>query len=133
MKSISAEQLLIEHGVKPTPQRVVITRSIIESKEHPTADDVHHAVKGKLPVLLSRATVYNTLNTLVAAGVIKELNVQTGRTRYDANLARHHHFVDVKSGKIVDIPWELVPELPASLSGKYKVRSYEVTFFGEMS
>lgn len=126
------EELLISHGVKPTPQRVVIAEFLLETRSHPTAEEVFASVVNKLPVPLSRATVYNTLNALVEAGVAKEVATDPGRTRYDANLDRHHHFVDVNSGEIIDVPWEEIPQLPKSLGGKFRVLGYQITFFGEM-
>jgi len=127
-----AEEMLLAKGVKPTPQRVVITEYILSTDSHPTADEVLDAVADKLPVQLSRATVYNTLNALVASGVIQEVFTEPGRTRYDANMSDHHHFVDVKSGRIIDIPTHMVPELSSQLGGKFKVRNYQITFFGDI-
>ncbi len=129
----SVEDILIEHGVKPTPQRVVIAKFMLETHSHPTADEVLQAVENELPVALSRATVYNTLNTLVAAGVIREVVTEADRTRYDANMTEHHHFVDVKSGKILDIPADRIAHLKPLLGDKFKVHSYQITFFGEVS
>ena len=129
---LTAEELLTQRGVKLTPQRLVIAQYLLETQDHPTAEDVLKAVSDKLPVALSRATVYNTLNTLVEAGVIREVFTEPGRTRYDANVEKHHHFVDVRTGQILDIPWEDVPILPGSLQGKFKVHGYEITFYGEV-
>ncbi len=129
----SIDDLLIQHNVKPTPQRVVITQFLMESDAHPTADEIMEGVKARLPVCMSRATVYNTLNTLVQAGVIKEVSFEAGRTRYDANLIEHHHFVDLKTGRILDIPWERVSELCQSLGPEYKIQDYQITFYGEMN
>ena len=126
------EELLTSHGVKPTAQRVVITEFVMGTQEHPTADQILQNVSDRLPVSLSRATVYNTLNTLVEAGVIREVFTEPGPARYDANLDRHHHFVDTRTGRIFDIPWEEVPQLPKELTGKYKVHGYQITFFGEL-
>lgn len=128
-----AEVMLAGKGVKPTPQRVVITEYLMGTESHPTADQILEAVAEKLPVSLSRATVYNTLKTLVDAGVIQEVLTEPGRTRYDANVSDHHHFVDVKTGQIMDVPHELVPHLGSQLGGKFKVHNYTVTFFGEIS
>lgn len=127
----AAEQLLQSRGVKPTPQRVVITQFLLESTAHPTADEVLDGVANKLPVCLSRATVYNTLNTLVEAGVVNEVYLEAGKTRYDANTCEHHHFVDQKTGQIIDIPWEQVSQLCQSLGPEFKIRNYQITFFGE--
>lgn len=127
-----AEELLLAKGVKPTAQRVVIADYILNTKSHPTAEDILAAVADRLPVSLSRATVYNTLNALVEAGVIQEVFTEPGRTRYDANTTEHHHFVDLKSGQIIDIPEEMVPQLKQHLGDKFKVHNYQITFYGEI-
>jgi Fe2+ or Zn2+ uptake regulation protein len=133
MKEIlDVEQVLISKGVKPTPQRMVIADFLMHTHSHPTADEVLTAVENRLPCALSRATVYNTLNSLVAAGVVQEVVTEAGKTRYDANVSDHHHFVDVKTGRIFDIPGDLVPKLSEKLGEKYKVHNYQITFYGEM-
>ncbi len=131
-KKMTAEQLLLSHGVKPTPQRVVIADYLLQTQSHPTADDVMLAVADALPVALSRATVYNTLNTLKEAGVIKEVLTEPGRVRYDANITPHQHFVDVKSGKIVDILADKVEAIGKLLGDDYKVHGFQVLFYGEI-
>lgn len=128
----SAEQLLLSRGVKPTPQRVVIAEYLLQTESHPTADEVLSAVAQALPVALSRATVYNTLNTLKEAGVINEVLTEPGRVRYDANITHHHHFVDVKTGKIVDIPSDKVEAIGKLLGDQYKVHGFQVLFYGEV-
>lgn len=127
-----AEQLLSGKGLKPTPQRVVITQYVLETETHPTAEEVFVAVENALPVALSRATVYNTLNALVKVGVVREMYTDPSAARYDANLSDHHHFIDVKTGRILDVPKEMVPELTQHLGKNYKVHNYQVTFYGEV-
>jgi Fe2+ or Zn2+ uptake regulation protein len=85
-----------------------------------------------LPVDLSRATVYNTLNSLKEAGVVREVFTEPGKVRYDANVSNHHHFVDVKTGQVVDVPVEKVEELGRLLDSKFKVHGVQVVFFGEL-
>jgi Fe2+ or Zn2+ uptake regulation protein len=126
------EELLQSHGVKPTPQRAVIAQYLIGTHCHPTADEVFQAVTESLPVPLSRATVYNTLNTLVEAGVIKEVVTEPGRSRYDANVSEHHHFVDVKTGQVHDVDSDLLSEINLKLGERFKVHSFHVTFYGEV-
>jgi Fe2+ or Zn2+ uptake regulation protein len=130
--SQSVETVLLSRGVKPTPQRIVIAEYLLNTLDHPTADEVLIAVSDKLPVALSRATVYNTLKSLKDAGVIREVFTEPGMVRYDANLFNHHHFVDVKSGRILDVPVEKVEQLGKLLDKKYKVHSVQVTFFGDL-
>ncbi len=133
MEGISVEKFLQDHGVKPTPQRMVIAQYVLHSKRHPTADQVFQAVAEKLPVALSRATVYNTLNTLVGAGALKEVYLESGPARYDANIDEHHHFIDVKTGQVFDIDANKVKALAPELGPDFKVHHYSVTFFGEKS
>ncbi len=125
------EKMLIARGVKPTAQRVVIAEYLLQTHDHPTADEILQAVAERLPVL-SRATVYNTLHTLVEAGVIQEVITDAGCVRYDANTSDHHHFVDVTSGRIFDIPNDMVPELKERLGERFKVHGYKVVFYGEV-
>lgn len=132
MTATSIEELLLSHGVKPTPQRMVVAAFLVGTRSHPTADEVLLAVANELPIPMSRATVYNTLNTLVEAGLVREVSTEPGRTRYDANLQEHHHFVDVKTGKIIDIPWGQVSQLCESLGEQFKIHDYQITFYGEM-
>jgi Fur family peroxide stress response transcriptional regulator len=78
-----ARALLLEKGLNITPQRVVITDYLLHTIEHPSADEVFEAVKERLPSC-SRATVYNTLNTLTEAGIVRAFSPEPGKTRYDA-------------------------------------------------
>jgi Fur family peroxide stress response transcriptional regulator len=136
MTALDIEQLLNDHGVKPTPQRAVITDFLVHTHSHPTADDVFAAVADKLPVTLSRATVYNTLSVLVQAKVIQEVFTEPGKARYDANLSDHHHFVDSRTGEVIDVCLENISHLPVSLTndfleGKFELEGYQITFFGK--
>lgn len=126
------EDLLTRHGVKATPQRAVIAEFLLGTCAHPTADEVFQAVSDKLPVSLSRATVYNTLNCLVEAGVIKEVFTEPGKARYDANMSDHHHFVDVKTGKVFDIEPGKISDMEINLGANFKVQNFHVTVFGEV-
>jgi Fur family iron response transcriptional regulator len=72
--------------------------------------------------MISRATVYNTLNLFVDKGLLQRLLVGDGRVVYDPDLSPHHHLVDVDSGVVYDIPWEAV-EIPRIDS----VEGFEVT------
>lgn len=132
LTTLNVEDLLRKHHVKPTSQRVIITSYLLSTEDHPSAEEVFEDIKETLPVRPSRATVYNTLNALVEANVIREVTVDPKRVRYDANLEFHHHFVDIKTGKIRDIPQDKVDAISQSLDKKYEIDSYQITFFGEI-
>jgi len=130
LDSIKVEKFLQKFGVKPTPQRMVIAEYVCSTKSHPTADQIFQSVAKKLPIALSRATVYNTLNTLVQAGALKEVYLESGPARYDANIDDHHHFIDTKTGQVFDIDSDQVKALAPQLGSGFKVHHYSVTFYG---
>lgn len=132
MSAESIEKLLKAHGVKPTAQRVVILEYLQKTERHPTADQVHKQVSTDLPVAISRATVYNTLNLLQEKGVIKAIGTEPGLTRYDAKMNNHHHFVDLDSGKIFDIDDQFLGSVNVCLDEKYQVNDYQITFYGHV-
>ena len=79
-------------GVKLTHQRLEIMRELAGSGEHPDADAVWKGVRMRMPTL-SLDTVYRTLGLLLDLGLIATLGPSRERTRFDANMNSHHHFV----------------------------------------
>jgi len=79
-------------GIKLTHQRIEIFREIASRDDHPDAEAVFHGVRQRLPSL-SLDTVYRTLWRLADLGLVTTLGAPRERTRFDANLSRHHHFV----------------------------------------
>ncbi len=97
-------KLLRERGIQPSAQRVAVGAYVLDTLDHPSADQVFAHVRRGFP-MLSRATVYNTLNLFVANGLLRALVVAEGKILFDPNMEPHHHFIDESSGAIVDVPW----------------------------
>ncbi len=125
MKSIpitlreDAVKLLQRHGVSLTRQRIDIAQVLFAKCQHLSADqiqaqiDAHHAYA-------SKATVYNTLKLFVKKGLVREVMVDPSKIFYDSNTEAHHHFYDVVSGELSDIPDDEItisslPPLPAGM------------------
>lgn len=95
-------RLLVEHGINPTPQRVLITRTLFLQGTHLAAEDVFQTVNvGSTSV--SKATVYNTLGLLASKGLVREVIADPARVFYDPNTSPHHHLYDEVSGELTDI------------------------------
>lgn len=123
--------LLRAHGIQPSAQRVAVARYVLETCEHPTADKVWSRVKRAFP-MISRATVYNTLNLFVKKGLLRQLVINEGKTVFDANVGKHHHFVDEQSGRLYDIPWEALAVSKVDSLDGFEVREYHVVVRGRM-
>ncbi len=84
-------------GAKLTHQRMEIFREVAQSADHPDVEKVYNGVRKRMPTV-SLDTVYRTLGWLKELGLIKTLGPPRERTRFDANLSHHHHFVCVQCG-----------------------------------
>ncbi len=84
-------------GAKLTPQRIEIFREVAVSEEHPDAEMIYRRVRKRLPTV-SLDTVYRTLWWLAGLGLVAAIGPARERTRFDANLTRHHHFVCIRCG-----------------------------------
>ncbi|MGH9299452.1 MAG: Fur family transcriptional regulator, partial [Acidimicrobiales bacterium] len=86
-----------------TPQRRVVAEVLNGEHVHLTAEAVHDRAQQRLPEI-SLATVYNTLNELVAMGEVREVPAAGGARRYDPNAhLGHHHLVCTRCGELRDI------------------------------
>lgn len=125
------EARLLAAGVQPTAQRIAICRYVLCQAEHPTADQVKEWADRNFPKL-SLATVYNTLNLLVRAGLLKELRFpHREKAVYDNNVSPHFHFLDEKSGELFDVSPEEV-EVSPKLKSMFQVKSVEVLLMGNV-
>jgi Fur family transcriptional regulator, iron response regulator len=122
-------QRLKEHGIQPSAQRLAVAQYVLSTDDHPSADQVLARVQPLVP-MLSRATVYNTLNLFVEKGLLRQLVLAEGKVVFDPVLERHHHFIDDDTGRIEDVPWDAIRVSdPARLEG-YDVTDYMVVMRG---
>ena len=102
------------HGLSVTQQRLAIFEALAGSRAHPSAEQIHLAVRRKHPSL-SLATVYKNLEALRAVGAVSDVNPLHIEARYEASLpgmgegALHHHLVCTSCFKVCDLPASLVP------------------------
>ena len=97
--------LLRSHGIQPSAQRLAVAGYVLDTLEHPSADQVFARVRAASPGL-SRATIYNTLNLFVAKGLLRSMALHGGKVLFNPNVGPHHHFVDEVTGEIHDVPWD---------------------------
>lgn len=113
-------KLLEKHGVMPTPQRLEVASILLARPQHLSAEQIIDQLKAT-GSRVSKATVYNTLNLFGERGIIKEVMVDPVRKYYDSTTHVHHHFYNVDTGVLSDIPDEVVrfqhlPPLPEGTS-----------------
>ena len=93
-------------GLRPTRQRLALSRLLHEGgNRHLSAEQLHEEALAA-GVRVSLATVYNALHQFTAAGLLREIVVEPGRSYFDTNTSHHHHFFCEEDRYLVDIPGE---------------------------
>ena len=108
--------LFEKYGILPTPQRLEIAHILLEKPQHLSAEHIIEKLRVAHSAV-SKATVYNTLKLFSERGLVKEVMVDPVRKFYDSTTHPHHHFYNLDSGELSDIPddsvlFEKLPELP---------------------
>ena len=110
------------------PQRAAILHLLDGNKQHPSAEDIYGRIKRKFPGM-SFATVYNTLQSLLSAGELAEVRIDSKRSRFDPGLKQHSHLMCVDCGAIFDLPLRR-PPAPAGKPAGFSVLRCNVEFYG---
>lgn len=122
MADFDPHSLLESRGLRATRPRVFVAQLLFSDgiDKHVTAESVAEllANRGQRVAL---ATVYNTLNSFVGAGLMKQLSgIDLAATIFDTNIEPHFHFYDEADDTLTDIPVSAikVESLPPTPDGK---------------
>ena len=93
---------------------------------HLSADQVYQRVRSAFP-RVALATVYNNLNKLCRAGLIRKISVEGMPDRFD-RMVKHDHIVCRNCGRLTDIQLQdLTASLREQLGGEFL--SYDLKVF----
>ncbi|MBW4522598.1 MAG: transcriptional repressor [Scytolyngbya sp. HA4215-MV1] len=129
-QAVDVVQILKSKRLRVTPQRFAVYANLLTRTDHPTAEQIVTDLNQHAPTS-SQAAVYSALQALREVGLVREVLLEAGVCRYDANVALHHHFRCRCCGAIEDIAWDTfrsvdLTKLRSDLCGE----SYEVTVYG---
>jgi len=129
-QAMAMVNLLKSAGLRVTPQRFAVYANLCDRADHPTAEQILSDLNQDSPTS-SQATVYSALQALREAGLVREVLLQEGVCRYDANVSPHHHFRCRSCGAIEDIAWEIFAGINLQrLRPGLQADLYEVTVQG---
>jgi Fur family peroxide stress response transcriptional regulator len=120
-----------EHCLSMTPQRLAIYKALIESTDHPSAENIFNCVRASFPDI-AIDTVYRTLATFSEIEVIHVVEGYGEAKRYDPDIEPHHHFRCTRCNKIVDLHGDIFGKLkiPNRIKQKYNVSNVKVVLEG---
>lgn len=123
---------LREDGFRITPQRIAIVDYVLNTEEHPTAEQIHNVVKKKYP-MISLSTVYKTLDLLKQKQLVKQIEIG-GEARFDGHTDEHINLICMKCGKIEDVDEDLKEiQNRAARKSKYEIVKSSFELFGYCS
>jgi Fur family peroxide stress response transcriptional regulator len=127
----STIEALRSKGYKATPQRIAICRIALNSKAHPSTQQVYDEVK-KIHPTVSLATVYKTLEILKDLDLVQELNFPEGQARFDSNMNPHINLICLKCGIITDLDDKTIKEITRKVATttKFKPTGQRIDVYG---
>lgn len=118
---------LREVKLKITPARLSVL-SVLEHSDVPLdAGTIKNRVQG------DKVTVFRILNSLTDKGLLKPVQFNEGKLRYEyAGKPKHHHFICENCGKIIDIEGCPISVLEKDIEKKkgVLVKRHSLEFFG---
>ena len=116
-------------GLRPTKQRLQICEVLFDTEKtfHFTINELDQKIKDKIHNKISLATIYNTVHAFEKKGYLKQIPVNSNQTYFDTNITDHHHFYNLKDGKLIDLENSDVGpiNIKRKINGK-KIKSIEV-------
>ena len=121
-------QELKNKNIRLSHHRLKVLEFLNDNRIHPTVDQIYIELHKELPTL-SKTTVYNSLNALVDAGLVKVITIEDNETRYDIVTDNHGHFKCESCGKIYDFEINLSNFTSKDLND-FKINNKDVYFKG---
>lgn len=125
------EEVCRERGIPMTIQRRVVFEALLDSKDHPTVDDLYRRVSKHAPGI-SQATVYRVLELLEESGLAAKIHHPGSTSRYDAVTTHHHHLLCIECQRVVDVGdlRSQVPPLSPEEAHGFEIRGCSIVYEG---
>lgn len=124
-------ELLRQHGVQVTAQRLAVLRAV-SGQPHMTADGVAEVARAEIGAI-SRQAVYDALGALVDADIIRRIQPAGSPARFEDRVNdNHHHLICRTCGRLVDVDCAVgyTPCLTAADDLGYEIDEAEVVYWG---
>ena len=118
-------------GIRMTDQRSLIIETLLSSDDHPDADQVYRRAVEK-DRSISLPTVYRMLNLLDDAGIIKKINMNDGKARFESVREDHDHLIDADNGHIHEFYNQELKQMLNSIAEKmgYEILDHRIEIVG---
>ncbi len=125
------EQLLRQHGLQVTAQRLAILRAV-SSHPHARADELIDVVRAVIGSI-SRQAVYDTLGVLVEKNLVRRIQPAGSAARYEDRVGDNHHHLICRGCDTtfdIDCAHGVAPCLIADDDHGFEIDEAEVIYWG---
>jgi len=119
---------LKNNNIRLSHQRLKVLEYLDHNRIHPTVEQIYYGLHDEIPTL-SKTTIYNTLNALIEAGLVKTINIEDNEARYDIRTDAHGHFKCTACGNIYDFEFNMDSFEIKGLDG-FRIYSRDMYFSG---
>jgi Fur family transcriptional regulator, ferric uptake regulator len=120
------------YDLKVTPARLGVLEALENAHLPLSAEDITHYLTRKT-IKADRVTVFRIMNTFMDKGIIRPIQFNDGKLRYEySGKPDHHHFICEDCGVVEDIPECNIAILEKSLQQKkgLLIKRHSLEFFG---
>ena len=114
-----------------TKQRQIILDELRKVTSHPTADEIYHMVRKRMPKI-SLGTVYRNLEIMSDCGIIQKLDIGGTQKRFDGIMESHSHIRCESCNRVADmeIPPSQEVDAEAQKLTDFEVLRHRLEFIG---
>ncbi len=104
-------EIIKQKGLKNTKQREIILETVLDDKNHLSAEDIYNKISKKYKdENIGMATVYKALKFLEETELINSITIDNTK-KFETNFKGHHdHLVCVKCNKIIEFMSETIED-----------------------
>lgn len=121
--------ILREHNLKATPQRLAILESI-DHYGHINIDRLYEEIKKKFSSI-SLATIYKNINAMTSSTLLFEVKLPNEKSVYEIVKQKHSHLLCKSCGEVMDIEID-TDSMEENLSKQYgfEIEQSDLVFSG---
>ncbi len=132
--SIRYREFLRRNKMLLTKERTALLEFVLTQPAHFSADELLYEMQ-RTGIHVSRATLYRTLNHLVAAGVLSESDFGHGHTHYEIDLGRkpHVHLIGQQTDEVKEVASAKLESALQELADRenFSIKRYKIQVFGD--
>ena len=118
------KKALSDEGLRFTSQRLAVLEDIFNSNSHRDCEEIFNSLK-KRKQIVSRATIYRTLEVLLDYDFIRKLDIGDGAVKYERKIGspHHDHMICIETGKIIEFVDDRIEKIQDEIAKK---KGYEI-------